>query len=477
MPDKTLFKGAAAVTMDPDLGTMQSADVLVEGDRIVAVAASIPGDDCEVVDAAGKVLIPGFVDTHRHLWMTVLRSLCSNMSTIEFLWSIRLQIAGTFTPADTYNATYVGALEALNAGVTTTSAFEHNITSEEDAREGIRAMHETGIRGIFGFGMLSPLNLRYGTSDWKAPADRLPILRELKANYTENPDSLVELGLSPGEFAIGGGETVVAEYEIAKELGLPVSHHAAAIAGTAASEIGILDDAGMLGEETLIVHGNDLGPEEYAVLKAAGSAVSAQMETEMGMALGDPTIVGQRAAGLEPTLGIDTVAVNSGDMLSQIRLALNFVCMEESKQLLGEGKNPVALTADCEDALAWGTIFGARALGMDGEIGSISPGKRADLVIVRRDGLMHAGGFSEDPAAAVVAQASVADIDSVMVNGSFVKRDGRMLDVDTDRAIARLEESRRRIIGDVPRTPGRNGYRSLIPDPPPELPLIEVAEA
>ncbi len=467
---RQLFRGAGVVTADADLGTLLDGDVLVDGDTIADVGTSLEVEDCEVIDCTGKIIAPGFVDSHRHLWQTSLRGLCSNMSTIEYMWTVRLHLAPHLTAEDLYLATYLGGLEALNAGVTTISGYEHNIADEDDARAGVAGMRDSGLRGVFGFGMLVPFTR---PTEWSGdPFERAPLLSRLR-DELRGADSLIELGVSAGEIGVQPGETVLDQYRLARELGLKISHHTAVIPGTE-TDIDLLDGAGLLDESVLLVHANACGPEELARIAAAGAAISVQTEVELGMAIGPTTLVGQRAAGMAPTLGIDTVAANGGDMFAQMRLALNTVCVGEAESLRLEGKSPVELSVTCEDAVEWGTINGARALGLGDQTGSITPGKQADLVLIDAGDIVFAGSFREDPAAAVVYQAGAGQVEAVLVAGRRVKWDGELQGVDVPREIARLRESQDGILARVERTAGRTGFRSLIPDPPPEIAVFDL---
>lgn len=467
---RTLIEQAAVVSMDPRIGTLPAGDVLIDGDTIVDVARRLDVEDCERIDGRGCILTPGFVDSHRHLWQTSLRGLCANMSTMEYMWGVRLHVAHVFTPEDLYIATHVGALECLNAGVTTVAGYEHNVATSEDAYAGITALRDAGVRSVYGMGLLVP---RSRPTSFAGLADQTTLLRRLQDEFCSG-SALLSLGVCPGEFMVAGTDAALEQYRVARELGLLVTHHAAVVAGSGA-EIDVLHDAGLLSDAVVIVHGNGCDERQCGLLLDAGATISVQAEVEVGMAIGPPSLVCQRRAGLAPTLGIDTVATNSGDMFAQMRLAFETVCLAEAQEVIDEGLNPIRLTVTTDEALRWGTINGARALNMDDAIGSIAVGKQADLVLLRADGLPLAGWYEEDPGASVVTQASVADVDTVFVAGRCVKRDGRML-VDPRPAIERLTESKARILRDTPRTAGLSGFRSVIPDPPPELPLVPLAE-
>ena len=243
----------------------------------------------------------------------------------------------------------------------------------------------------------------------------------------------------------------------------------------------MLAEHGLLGDDLILVHCQVTTPAEWEQIARTGTWVSVQTEVEMGMALGPPVLMPLRRHGIPPTLGIDSVGHNAGDMFGQMRLALQWLCMAEAESVLAQGLNPSSLTVSARDALEWGTINGARALGLDGEIGSLTPGKRADVAMVRADGISLAGWQEDDPAVAVVAYAAPADVDTVLVAGRPVKRDGRLVGVDVGAALRRIDESKRRIAeatrtadgGFIPSPVQSLGENVPLGDPSAQLSLAE----
>ena len=460
MADRLLFEQGTLVTMDPVLGDLPVGDVLIEGDRILDVAPRLEVEDCERIDARGCILIPGFVDTHRHLWQTAVRGTFTNWATVQYMWGIRFHIATKFTSDDTYMSTHAGALECLNAGITTVADYAHNVNTPDDAYRGVEALQDAGIRAVYGLG-LTPAPVE--NPSFKGADARTQLLRQMAGDHpAQGP---VRLGVSPGEAFVVGIDEMVKQYRLARELGLVITYHANAVQVQGVpGDVEVLADNDLLGRDLVLVHCQVNSEQEWELVAEAGAWVSVQTEVEMGMALGPPVLVQLRRHGIPPTLGIDSVGHNAGDMFGQMRLALQWLCMTEAEADLAQGLNPVSLTATTRDALEWATVNGARALGMHDEVGSLTQGKQADVVMLRTDGISLAGWYEDDPATAAVAYCGPGEVDTVTVAGRIVKRGGRLVGVDVNTVLARLNESKHRI-ADAARQPDG----TLMPDPPQSL--------
>jgi 5-methylthioadenosine/S-adenosylhomocysteine deaminase len=459
--DKLIFRNATVLTMDATLGTLSGADVLVEGDRIRALGTSLSVDDAVEIDATDCILIPGMVDTHRHLWQTAVRGVFSDWSTLQYFHGIRLHIASMYEPEDTYIATYVGALECLNNGVTTVLGYEHNVNSHEHAIAGASGMVDAGVRGVYGMGFLpapyAPLSFR-GLGDYRTT------LEKLRAEFFSSSDSLIQLGTAPAELFVADVADTASQIRLSREFGAQITLHANAVRNSP-GEIATLMKGDLLRDDMVLVHCNLTTDDEYRGVLNAGAAICAGVEVEIGMALGEPTIRDQRRLGLSPTLGVDSVGHCGGGLVGQARLAMRTANLADAQSALDAGENPESLAILSHEALEWATINGAKALRLDSQIGSVTPGKQADLVLVRASSPDMAGWYEGDPAAAIITQSSAADIDTVIVAGTLVKRDGRMLIGDWASNRARMDATKRRI-ADL----ARQDRGGLIPNPPPALP-------
>lgn len=430
---RTLIRGAHVVSMDPAIGDLARGDVLVTGDRIEAVGAGPitgSGDVERVIDARGKLLIPGLVDTHLHLWQTPVRGMTSELWSREY-FNIVHPMSRYYDPEDMYWASRAGALELIDHGVTSVFDYCHSTNSPEHARASLTGLRDAGIRGRFGFGMFE----RDGAT-YRDRAHRLTDLAELNAERKTRGD-LLELAVAVDH------DVKVDAVECARGLGLPISVHG--------NPVGLVEEyraAGLLGPDMLWVHCNYASDAELAALADAGATLALTPDIEMGM--GKPVAIFERAVRhrIPVCLGVDVVSYGCADLLTQMRLAYALQRVLDGQAERDAGHVPPQRTPDrpalrARDVLEWATIHGARALGLGAEIGSVTPGKRADLVLIETEPF---GMSMGDPAAHVVLQTTAADIDTVMIGGAIRKADRRLVDVDAAQLSAQLYASRERLL-------------------------------
>jgi 5-methylthioadenosine/S-adenosylhomocysteine deaminase len=369
-------------------------DVLIDGGRIAAIAPGLtPAAEAraDVLDARGMFVAPGFVDTHHHLWETTLRGVTARWSLVDFLWGVLLHHRAAHSPEDVFAGAYAGAVAALDAGITTLIDHDHGIVTPEHAAEGLRAVGESGIRAVWAYGMVDE-------------GSRARLL-ELRA-----PSDLVEVGIAPGDLASVPWERTVAEFRFAAEHGLFLTMHSRAVEA-APPDLTLLGRAGLLGPRQLFSHANRASEDELHAVARAGAAISSTPETESQMGMGFPIWSRARRKGIPVGLGTDIQTNNPADPFRSMRLALRLA------EVAGE-------KVGLEDVLHAATLGGAAALGMADTVGSIEVGKRADLLLVRHD-VPHQAPMI-DPLAAYVINARASDVDAVLVDGVFRKRDGRL---------------------------------------------------
>ncbi|ATE66288.1 amidohydrolase family protein [Rhizorhabdus dicambivorans] len=441
---KTLIKNAVVVTVDPAIGDVHGGDILIEDGFICEIAESITAGDAEIIDATGCIAIPGFVDTHRHLWEGALRSVSADWAGLEFVSNMLILSSACFRPRDMYATAYQGGLDCLNAGVTTVADYCHNVITPEHASEAVRGLRESGVRAAWSYSFNPSLSEK---SAFANTAARISFLEDFARTHFQDRDDLVSLAVCPQE--IGGWQkdrqNAVKTFEVARRLGAPLLVHANAYTrpgGEYLGEVELLDELGLLGPDLTVVHMGFTKDDEWRRLGEVGAHVSFTPETELQMGMNPPPITAAMDAGVNISVGADITANNSGDLFTQLRLALQ---VERAK--LAE-KHAGAIYAgtgiSCAQALEWGTIGGARALGMQDRIGSITPGKEADIVLIRADGIAMTGWDRSNPAATVVQQAGIHVVDTVLVKGKVVKRDGRLI-ADERSACELLEETSRYI--------------------------------
>ncbi len=441
MAARVLIKGATIITMDV-LGDLPQGDILVTGDTLTEIAPAIHADDAEVVDASGYIIIPGLINAHMHTWQTGLRGLAANWTLLEYFQKMHAGLAAVFEPQDLHIATLAGALNQLNCGTTTLADWCHNNPTPQHNDAAIAGLLESGIRAAFFHGTAKPDPKPGQIPFWKVPHPRAEIERLLKAHQGQPLLSVQAAVLGPHYATL---DVALHDFAMAKELGLIASMHQGG--GPARTPDGWekLEAAGLLGEHINIVHGHALSDERLKRFCGLGMSFSAAAESEMSQGHGHPITGRLRAFCKAPSLGVDLESAISGDMLTQARVALgmqrsldNFAWRE------AHGGIPPTSTITTREALSWVTVEGARMLQQSHRIGSLAAGKQADLVMIRASDLnmqpVH------DPVNTVLMQTSLANIDSVMVAGSWKKRHGQLLGVDLKPLLDALQSSGRKIV-------------------------------
>jgi cytosine/adenosine deaminase-related metal-dependent hydrolase len=435
---RILIHNATIVTMDARLGTLPLGDVLVDGDRISAVEppGTIPEDHAEVVDARGCILIPGLINAHMHTWQTPLRGIAANWSLPEYLRKMHAGLATMFRPEDLHIATLMGALNQLNCGATTLVDWCHNNPSPEHNDAAIDALRESGIRAAFFHGSPKPDPQPGAPGFWEIPHPRVELERLLK----HRAGGLLSIGAAILGPHYSSMDVARHDFRMVRELDLIASMHQGGGGARTPDGWERLEEEGLLGPCVNIVHGNSLTGDQLARFCSLGISFTATPEVEMSMGHGFPITGRLRKLGRAPSLGVDIESLASGDMLTVVRMALAMQRAIDN----AEGCRP---PIQAHEALAWATVEGARMLCMENRIGSIAVGKQADLVLIAADALnMHP---IHDPVAAVVMQAGVGNIDSVMVAGQWRKRGGRLLAGGIAGKMEKLRESGERIVREI----------------------------
>jgi cytosine/adenosine deaminase-related metal-dependent hydrolase len=437
---RTLIRGAAIVTMDAQ-GDLRDGDLLVEGDRIAQIAPRIAADGAEVIDGHGCILIPGLVNAHMHTWQTALRGLASNWTLLEYFGKMHAGLATVFTPEDLHIATLVGALNQLNCGTTTLGDWCHNNPTPEHNDAAIAALLQSGIRAAFFHGTPKPAPKPGERPFWETPHPRAEVERLLARHEGQALLSIHAAVLGPHYSTL---PVALHDFRMARELGLIASLHQGGGAARTPDGWDRLEAEGLLGEHVNIVHGHALSDAQLERFCGLGMSFSAAAENEMSQGHGHPITGRLRRFGHAPSLGVDLESVHSGEMLAQARIALGIQrSLDNAAYREAHGTIPPTSTVSTREALSWVTVEGARMLGQLDRIGTLAPGKQADLVLIRADALnmqpVH------DLVSTVVMQTSLANIDSVMVAGRWKKRRGHLPGVELGPHLEALRASGERI--------------------------------
>ena len=445
MRDRILLRGGYVLSIDAALGELRSGDVLIEDGTIAAVEARVEVEDAEVVDVSGYVVMPGFVDTHRHTWQTPFRGICADWTLEEYFRGIRMSISPNCSAEDVYAGNYVGALEALDGGVTTILDFSHCNNTPEHADGALQGLRDAGIRAMFAYGYYpAPI----ASPVFVAHEQRLADSRRIREHALSSDDGLVTMAVALTEVGLLPFENTIAEARCARELGVPSVLHTGCSWGSPITEgIAELDHHHLLGADQVHVHCNTLDDRNFRRLAENDCKVSSSPETEIQMGMGHPVIRRALQFGMRPSLSCDVMSSNSGDMFSQMRIGLQFERCMRNDAFNARNQMPEPLDLTVRDALGWGTANGAHATGLEHRIGSLTPGKQADVIVIggRRLNMTPMA----DPVGCLIAQANPANVEHVLVAGRFVKRDGELVGVDLDHAIDIAQMASERVLGAI----------------------------
>jgi 5-methylthioadenosine/S-adenosylhomocysteine deaminase len=437
MPDRLLLRGGTVLTVDPDLGDLPEGDVLIEGDRIAQVAPRINAD-AEVIDASGRIVIPGFIDTHRHTWEAAIRGCAPNATLDDYFVEVLDTFAPLYRPEDVYASNLAGALECVNAGITTLVDWSHINNTPEHPDAAIQGLKEAGIRAQYAYGSANTSLADYWfESSIAIPGDDV---RRIRDTYFSSDDGLLTMALATRGTGFCKDDVVSSEWALARDLGIPITIHVAM--GRLAGRFGMvkrLSELNLLGPDTTYIHCCYLSDEEWGLLADSGGTVSIAAQVEVQMGHGWPPVNKAYEVGLRPSLSIDVVTTVPGDMFTQMRSAFG----SERARV-----NAVAWEANVEvpetmlkasQMLEMATVNGAHVAGVEDRTGSLTPGKKADVVVLDATALNMAPVI--DPVAAVTLCADVSNVEAVLIDGQVKKRDGKLL-ADVDGARRKVEASR-----------------------------------
>jgi cytosine/adenosine deaminase-related metal-dependent hydrolase len=449
---RALIKGGTVITMDPGLGDLGGADILVEDGRIAAVARNIDADGAEVIDASQMIVLPGLINGHLHTWQTALRGLAGDWTVAEYMQAMHRGLATLFRPDDIYIANLLGALNQINNGATTLVDWCHNNPTPDHTDAAIRGLEESGIRALFLHGSPKP-DPRPGQKHFsEVPMPRGEIERLRKGKFSG------EAGLMTCGLAILGPyystyDVTCADLRLAHEFDMFASMHVGGGTPKMARGFERLLDDGLVDDKMTVVHGNDIAPDTVGRIVDRGGTFTLTAEIELQMGYGDPLTGILHARNAPISIGTDVEPAVGSDLFTCMRMTLQHERHRGIMEVLARtGSRPQRSALTCRDALSWVTINAARVAGLDHKVGSLTPGKQADIVMLRANDINMVP--ARDPVGCVVMQASPANVDTVMVAGRVVKRGGKLSFDGLDQKMAALRNSGERIIsafGALPR--------------------------
>jgi 5-methylthioadenosine/S-adenosylhomocysteine deaminase len=407
---RTLFKGGTIVTMDSNVPNLSTGDVLVDDSRIVAVGVNLHADGAEVIDAAGSIVMPGLVDAHHHMWLGVMRRMMPDVDDLfAYIGVVAETLGAHYRPLDMYLSTKLTAVASLDAGITTIIDACHSSRSPAHTDAALDALDDAGIRAWHMVG---------AAMDKKASAAHLPAdLRRLADNWNHG-NGLVRVGLF--------GQLNLDWWKVARGLDMRILTE---FIGDLAKLGPEFAEPGVLGPHNIFNHCTRVPQETWKLLADAGVNVTVNPRSDALFGFDDESFAYQQAIdhGLTPALGIDLDTAFGSDLFGEMhalfgqqRSAMRY------RRFRGEQNVPTPISV--EAVLKAATVNGARAAGLESEIGTLTPGKQADIIMVRTDGV---AVFPVTNAIGTIVQAvERSDVDTVMVAGEIRKRAGKLVGVD-----------------------------------------------
>ncbi|HVL82961.1 MAG TPA: amidohydrolase family protein [Pseudonocardia sp.] len=422
-----VLRGGLVLTMDDVHRVLPDADVLVVDDRIADVGPelAVPDDTVEI-DARDGVVLPGMIDTHRHMWQTAMRGYGADWTLTQYFVWYYLESGRLFRPQDVRAGNLLAAIEAIDAGVTTCVDWSHGLQTTEHAEAAVDALRAVPGRFVLAYG-----NIAQAPWEWASS----PEFRAFARSLVDAGDDRLGFQMA---FDVTGDPAFPekAAYEVARELGVPVTTHAGVWGATGDDGIRLAHEHGFLDRSSIFVHAATLSADSYHRIAATGGSVSVSTESEQSAGQGYPATWVLRAHDIPVSLSMDTSVWWSGDLFSAMRATLGADRCREHMAAHGRGDTVTHCRLRAEQVVEWATRGGARALGRDASLGSLEPGKKADVVLIKNDHspvsfpVLHPYGH-------VAFQAQRGDVHTVLVDGRVVKHEHRLVGVDL--AAARRE--------------------------------------
>lgn len=431
---RILLKGGCVLTLGARSANLRLGDVLIEDTFVAEVGVGLRARDAEQIDATDTIVMPGFVDTHRHAWTSLFRNLGDRSSDGRPL--APAQLAEHFRPEDVYAATLIGLLGAVEAGITTVVDWSDIRSDDGLAEAALQAHADAGLRSVF-------VHVPDGTQELDAASATRQHVTRL-ADVAGALTTVAFGAVQPEQTDLG---EVAEEWELARELGLRIHVHG----GSERSGRGLitaLAQRKLLGDDVTLVHRSELDDADLDAIESTRASVSLSPSSEMASGPGSPPIQQLIDHGIRPGLGIDDERVAPGDMFAQMRATISLQHATVFDRKLS-GKAGLPRLMSTRDVIRFATVDGARAAGLRRETGSIEPGMQADIIALRTD---RPNIFPiNDPIGAVVWGMDTSNVDLVFVAGHVLMRDG-VLAADVERARALAVAARERI--SAPSGPG-----------------------
>ncbi|RBY90834.1 amidohydrolase family protein [Blastococcus sp. TF02A-26] len=454
-----VLRGGTVLPMDDAGSVLVGADVLVVDGRIAAVgtALDVP-EGTQEIDASGGIVMPGMIDTHRHMWQTAMRGYGADWTLTQYFVWYYLEHGKKFRPQDIAAGNRLAAIESLDAGVTTTVDWSHNLQSVEHAEAALDALRSTPGRFVFAYG-----NIQAGPWEWTAD----PAVRSFLERLRDERDDMMGVQIA---FDVTGDPAFPekAAFEVARELGLPVTTHAGVWGATNDTGIQQMYDGGFMTPETTYVHASTLTRDSYQRIAATGGSISVATESECSAGQGHAPTEQVLTYGIPVSLSMDTSVWWSGDMFSAMRATLNADRMSEHMDAHLKGETITHLRLRARDVVQWCTRGGAHTIGRSGDLGRLEVGHEADVVLIKNDASPVSFPLL-NPFGHVAFQAQRGDVHTVLVDGRIVKSEGKLVGVDLAAVRRELEDTISYLQGEIGEAEWQGGMFPEMPEAEAEI--------
>ncbi|MGW3622852.1 amidohydrolase family protein [Streptomyces sp. NPDC000880] len=414
-----VLRGGTVLTMADRREVLSRADVLVIDDKIAAIGTDLlVPHGTAVIDATDGIVMPGMIDTHRHMWQTAMRGYGADWTLTQYFVWYYLENGKHFRPEDVYAGNVLGAVEAIDAGVTTVVDWSHGLQTVDHADAAADALQSVPGRFVLAYG-----NIQQPPAEWTAA----PEFRDFVRRRITGGDML---GFQIAFDVTGDPEfPEKPAFDVARDLGVAVTTHAGVWGATGDDGIRLMHEHGYMAPETVYVHGSSLSVDSYHRIAATGGSISVSTESESNAGQGYPTTWAVRAHNIPVSLSMDTSVWWSGDLFSAMRTTLGADRAREHLEAHAKGDTVTHSALRSDQVVDWATRGGARALGRDHELGSLEVGKKADIVLIKNEHSPVSFPLL-NPYGHVVFQAQRGDVHTVLVNGRVVKHEHRLVGID-----------------------------------------------
>lgn len=436
---RILIRGARILSQDPATGNIDG-DVLIDNGIIAAVGGNLEAEGATIIDGTDRAVLPGFIDSHRHTWQGAVRQTGIGWDFPAYRQHIQLTWGPEYTPEDVYIGNLLGALGAIDAGITTIRDESHIQNSPEHTNQAVKGLRDSGIRAAFAYGWPS-----IDSNKWmlRGDATHPEDIRRVRSDLLPDDNALVTLQAMLRGPELSTPEVSAYDLGLARELGLRSSLHVGnGPWGPMFRGIGTLGEAGLLGPDLLFIHCCTSDDDELRMLVDSGGTASVAAAIEAVMpGLGAPATSRLLKFGIRPSFSIDTEATVAGDMFNVMRAAIAAHGMGITLNPTEYGDLPSFTPADL---LEFATLQGARATGIDDRTGSITVGKAADLIVIKLDDFTTIP--NNDIEASIVGAGHPGAVETVLIAGKIVKWNGALTHPELASIRAAAEQSRDRIL-------------------------------